>query len=198
MKLILIRHGETDINIHDRIHTYHDDTPLNAKGIQQAHTLISVCIMHAVQAIFTSPVARANQTAEIIAQSLIIPLRKKEELQERNWGDFSGQSWSEVKKILDTMDIEQRYTYRPPNGETWHEMDQRLEKCMTEIIYTTYTSIAVVTHKGVLRALVPLLLRESKKTSFHYDFDNGSASVFNYENGKFTLEVLNSTAHLKA
>ncbi len=94
------------------------------------------------------------------------------------------------------MDLKERYTFVPPNGESWELMNHRL-KVALETIGSTNKNVAVVTHGGAMRALMPLLMDMPKEHSFQFDFDNASITIFEKTDDRYKELVSNSTAHLR-
>jgi len=195
MKVFFIRHGETEKNIQGIVHTANDEVSLNITGKKQAEKIAEKYPQ--LEILYTSPEKRANETAQIIAGKLSIEVNIINELRERNWGDWEGKTWEEIKKYLETLSLEQRYEFIPPNGESWKQMDERLKHFIEFLKQQTYQNVGVVSHGGVLRALIPIIKNQSPETSFKYDFSNASVSIFNYEKGIFTEELLNDVSHLK-
>ena len=86
-----VRHGQTDWNLEHRIQGT-VDIELNDAGIRQAADMRDKLAEHAFAAIFTSPLKRATQTAEIIAEAHVdTPLIESSALAERNFGKFEGE-----------------------------------------------------------------------------------------------------------
>lgn len=86
-----VRHGQTNWNLEHRIQgTF--DIELNDTGIKQAEEMRDKLSDRTFAAIFTSPLKRAAQTAEIIAEAHVdTPLIESQELAERNFGRFEGE-----------------------------------------------------------------------------------------------------------
>ena len=197
-KLILIRHGETSINVASLLHSRNDPEKLTPKGIKQIEKTAKVLKDMHLSALFVSNEKRALESAEIISKACGIPLKQISGLEERNWGKFSGKTWKEIQKVLDPMSIEERYTYIPPNGESWKEFEARLISAIESIAKKNGGGvIAVVTQGGSIRALMPYLLGVPKEISFKYDPGNASLTIFEYKKGKYTNIILNDTNHLK-
>ncbi len=196
-KLLLIRHGQTALNVQGRVHNQQDSTGLDETGRWQASRLVEVCRGYEVRSILASPEARALETAQIIAEALEVPLQCSEALRERNWGQWSGQPWSQIHERLKPMSIEERFTFVPPGGESWQQMEQRLLGCVDSWRGLS-DSVAVVAHGGLLRALIPLLLNEPRESSFRYDLENASVSVFGVSGDGFEVVRLNDVGHLES
>jgi broad specificity phosphatase PhoE len=195
-KLILIRHGQTAVNVEGRVHSQGDRAVLDEVGRWQVQRLAQRCQEYGLQSLLSSPEHRAVETAHAIAQELGLPLEVIEGIQERNWGDWAGEPWSVIKARLDRMSLEERFTFVPPRGESWQQMEQRLLLWCQRWRQITQTT-AVVGHGGVLRALIPLLLQEPRESSFQYDLANASVSVFEVGTGGFKTLLVNDTEHLE-
>ena len=87
--LLLARHGETDWNASGRLQG-HTDRPLNAYGRRQTAELAGRLRGDAVDAVYASDLARARETAEIVAVELGLPVVLDPDLRERNWGSWEG------------------------------------------------------------------------------------------------------------
>jgi broad specificity phosphatase PhoE len=92
--LILVRHGETDWNAQHRWQG-HSDTSLNDAGRGQAHRLAEG--LPRVDALYSSDLARARETAEIIAGTMGIEVRFDERLRERGFGSWEGLTMDEIE-----------------------------------------------------------------------------------------------------
>ena len=197
-KLILIRHGETNVNVKSVLHKYEDLEKLNKVGIKQINRTAKAIEKHNPSIIYSSKEKRAVQSAEIISKQLNIPLKLIEGMQERNWGELSGKKWPEIQQILDSKSPEERYNYKPPSGESWKTFESRLKKSLREILNKKKNqTVVVITHGGAIRALMPFLLKKPKEESFKYDPANASITILEFNKGKFTPTLINNTKHLE-
>jgi broad specificity phosphatase PhoE len=196
MRLSLIRHGQADKNLQQIIHSPNDPSDLTELGIAQANKVRCLLIDSKVEWVGSSPENRAIRTAEIATEGLGLQIHTMQEFHERDWGVFSGRPWAEIKARLDSMNILERYSFKPEGGESWAEMDQRLLRGIRQITTMHYSSVAIFSHGGALRALVPLLLGEQKITSLDHNFYNASVTTFDYDGQNFRQVLLNSVVHL--
>jgi broad specificity phosphatase PhoE len=197
-KIILVRHGETDIDVVGKMHLSGDATPLNALGVEQINQTAEKLQEFKPSTVYSSKEARAVESGEIIAKVLDIELEQVDELQERNWGDLSGRSWSDIQEILRPMTLEERYVYVPQNGESWQVFEERLIRKIIELADKHKDeTIIVVTHGGAIRALMPYFLNVPKEESFKHNPDNASITVFEREDGMYKEVTVNNTDHLK-
>ena len=88
-ELLLVRHGETDWNAEGRLQG-HTDRPLNEYGRRQARTLADELAGEDLDAIYSSDLARARETAEIVGARLGLPVVLECDLREKNWGNWEG------------------------------------------------------------------------------------------------------------
>jgi len=197
IRLILIRHGETNKNAGNKLHGYADAEKLNAVGRKQIAKTAKELAKYLPVQVYSSSEKRAVESAQIIAKALKIPLKKIEGMEERNWGIYAGKAWDEVKNKLDQMSLEERYTYLPPEGESWKQFEERLINAIQRIVQENQGTVVVVTHGGAIRALLPYLLGVNKEESFKYDPPNGSLTIFEYQDGVFTKVLVCGVEHLE-
>jgi broad specificity phosphatase PhoE len=93
-KLLLARHGETDWNRDGRWQG-HSDTQLNERGREQAHKLADK--LEGVDVVYSSDLARARETADIVAARLGREVRPDRRLRERGFGAWEGLTSREIE-----------------------------------------------------------------------------------------------------
>lgn len=151
--LLLIRHGETQWNAQGRIQGQRD-IALSDRGLRQAQTIARFLGASAIDAVFTSDLSRAHQTAQPLAQTLGIGLRIDPRLRERGFGLFEGSTYEEAQANWPAQyAIWQRRdpAYALPGGESYLQARARVLQCLEEIVRDhTGATVAVVTHGGVL------------------------------------------------
>jgi broad specificity phosphatase PhoE len=87
--LLLVRHGETDWNADGRLQG-HTDRPLTDFGRRQARQLAEELEREELEAIYSSDLARARETAEIVGERLELPVVLDADLREKDWGNWEG------------------------------------------------------------------------------------------------------------
>ena len=100
MKLYFVRHGESEANLLNEFSNRGSKHGLTDKGRQQAHTLAQSLQTAPVAAIFSSPLLRARQTAEILSQTLGVPYRVTDALREFDCGVLEGKSDTDTAAIV--------------------------------------------------------------------------------------------------
>jgi alpha-ribazole phosphatase len=177
MHITLIRHAETN----SIAELPGDPDGLSPAGKKQLDHLIIVCRNNDVKAVISSEVRRAVSTAAALAEALNVPLIQQSGLEERDFGDWNSKAWADIKADLDTMTTEERYSFIPPHGESWEQMEARLRKALRDIVAQPYQSIAIVTHYGTIRALLPILKHEPKETTLQLEVANGESFTLQYD-----------------
>ncbi len=200
MRLLLIRHGETDWNNEGRIQG-HTDTTLNARGIEQAEKLAARLACEKIDAIYTSPLARAQATADLIAQKHGIAAIPDDRLKEKYLGELEG---------LTSGEFEQHYAdlyhawhaskehYALPGEEPPLVFRQRIQEFIEEVQarHKEATQVAVVSHGGTLGMLIATLIGLDVNGRFPFWFDNASISRVDLSGSRPRLRLLNDTCHL--
>ena len=97
-RLILVRHGQTDYNLNGRLQGA-SDIPLNETGLAQARAVgESLAREEAIAAVYSSPLGRAQRTAEAIATHHDLEVTCDARLRERGFGDWEGLTREEIEK----------------------------------------------------------------------------------------------------
>lgn len=157
MKLYFIRHGETDWNRQGRIQGT-NDIDLNETGIEQAEMLgqkLKASHPH-ITKVYSSRKRRASDTAAIISRSIGTDHQPLDGLEEVNLGLWEGLTWKQVKESF-PEEYEEWYNHRgparPPEGESYHEVVDRVTAVVRRIISEGDGDVAIVTHGAVLMSL---------------------------------------------
>lgn len=161
-RILLIRHGSTDL-LGRVLYGRMPGVLLNAEGRTQAEKLaFALNARYKLNKIVSSPLERAAQTAELIANSTGIAITIDEGITEVDSGSWTGKTFDG----LNTIDEWQRYNRRrsltwPPGGETMMNVQSRSWKAIQKMIDSQDSSsatLAFVTHGDVIRCLLLLFL----------------------------------------
>jgi len=148
--LFLIRHGETDWNIEGR-YQGQADPPLNSSGLLQAQKLSQDLKDSMLDVLYTSPLQRTRQTADILADVLDIPVIDEPRLMEIHQGDWQTRLRSEIESLYPELfsDWETNpWQVTPPGGENLSQVRTRVYAAVDEILgFRTYKKIGLVTHR---------------------------------------------------
>jgi broad specificity phosphatase PhoE len=153
-ELLLVRHGETDWNRDQRFQG-HADPPLNETGRAQARALADDLAAERIDAIYTSDLARARETAELIAERAGVPFVLEPQLREVDVGEWQG---------LTRLEIAERFPAGMRNwnerghgwerGETYEQLTERVLEALERIVRRhPGERVVVVGHGGTIRAV---------------------------------------------
>jgi broad specificity phosphatase PhoE len=137
--LLLVRHGETDWNAEGRLQG-HTDRPLSDYGRRQARRLAEELEGEELEAIYSSDLARARETAEIVGERLGLQLALEPDLREKDWGTWEGLSAVERDRVEFV-------------GESTEAHQERMLRALRRISerHPGNARILVVTHGGSMR-----------------------------------------------
>jgi len=124
--LLLIRHGENDV-MHRRLAGRMPGVHLNENGRSQAETLAAALSHAPIQAVYSSPLERAVQTAEPLAAARGLTVEIRPALCEVDYGDWQGRTYKQLRRVKLWKTVQQAPSQvRFPNGETLGEVQQRV------------------------------------------------------------------------
>ncbi len=135
MLLYLLRHGETAWNVERRIQGV-SETPLNDMGRAQAHALIPPLQGRPFAALYTSPLRRARETADILAAALGLEVREDERLVEMDQGDLEGMNFEQIDEKFNGFLDNWRTVpadVQMPGGENLHQLQARAWAAVEDI-----------------------------------------------------------------
>jgi len=147
-KIYLTRHGETEWNLQNRMQGW-KESQLTKLGKKQAKRLSDRLADINFEAIYSSPLGRALETAKIICSDRKMEITIKENLKEMSFGKWEGKTSSEIKSNhLDEYKKfwEEPHLFRGESGETFEEVKNRVLPLIKEIISNHENDILIVTH----------------------------------------------------
>ncbi len=199
-RLYLVRHGETDWNREGRLQGL-TDSALNEVGRSQARSLADRLTGLECDALYTSPLLRAVETAEFLAETLHRTPIVHHGLRERDVGAWGGMTYAEVRSVYpDEWDRSVAgEDVAIGGGESKRIVQTRMEHALEQIgAHHAGGSVVVVSHglalKTLLCGLIGLDLRHSERIATGA---NTSLTVFENRNGAPRLTMLADTAHLE-
>ncbi|MCP3714321.1 MULTISPECIES: histidine phosphatase family protein [unclassified Paraburkholderia] len=196
-QILFIRHGETDWNRIKRIQG-HIDIPLAESGVAQAQQLGARLSKEAqsgarLDAIWSSDLLRAQQTAQPIAEALGLPVQLTEGLRERNYGAFQGHDSDE---IADRFPDEYAHWqtrdpgFAPPEGESQREFYHRVLHALEPILAMHPGGrIACVAHGGVLDCVYRFANGLALDAPRAWPLLNTSVNVVDFERGDYVTQA---------
>lgn len=183
MRLLLIRHGETDWNKEKRVQG-REDIPLNETGILQAINCGKALEDTEFAAIISSPLARARKTAEIIKEAVgIKELVIDEDLIERDFDRISGMTYKERREFDASGQID--------NRETREAMLERMLRSILKHAKEFYDKdIIFVSHGAAIRSVIDEYT-DGELTRSKSILSNTSISVLTYDGKDITAGLYN-------
>ncbi len=179
-----LRHGESVGNVEERFQG-RADFPLTDKGRMQARTLAERWLTLGVKfdLAVSSPLVRAKETAQIVAEVLNIPVEEDPIWMERDNGSMSGLTREEVSKLFPEPAFRTPYDSFGENGEGDWELFLRAGRAMHELLKRPAGSYLVVTHGGLLNKLMYAILGipvQANSNGPSFRFENTSYAMFRY------------------
>lgn len=196
--LYLIRHGRQNSSL------CNVDVELAEEGRAQAVLLADRLKGYRIDALYSSHLIRAVQTAEIISQALKLPINIRENLQEISFGLLTGQTEEYIMEHFSDFKKEQYQLLEDipyPGGENGSSVYQRAMPVIQEILQSGKKKVAIVTHGGVIRVLLAALFGRSQAERFLFGvaLENTGIThlIYQPEINRFYLERFNDHAHLE-
>jgi len=196
--MFCIRHGESTYNAQGRVQG-HLNVPLSELGRRQASALAAVCKDFGAEAIFSSPLRRARETADPIAAALALPIQEEPGLIEIKVGIFQGHSRSDLDRIC--PEEYARWSsgdpdFVVPGGESRRALMQRGRETLEMIADCDYCRVIVVSHGAILAAAFKSLL-EIPAQRHPFLLENASISRVEIDGSIVRLHTLNEVRHLR-
>lgn len=201
MKIYLVRHGETEWN-RKKIFQGKGDSPLTDIGMEQAVILGEYMAEKNIEIdeIFSSPLGRAKNTAELIFPQREIIL--DERIQEMGFGSWEGKNILEIQKHEELnyhnfFHNANLYKNETHGGESFVEVEKRVESFLNELIseYKDKT-LLIVSHGLLLKVLLMYIKKENLQNFWKSEvLNNTSLSLINY-NDKWEINYISKMDHL--
>lgn len=201
--LYLIRHGATDNNRAKppRLQGRRTDPKLSAEGLEQAKRTGRFLADVPLSAVYSSPLSRARQTAEAVAEPHQLTVEEVPDLIEVDVGDWEGRAWDEIQR--DNPEAYRNFMtdagiHAYLGGETVATVLDRagpaLEKLMADNVGRT---IAAVAHNIVNRTYLGKLIDLPVARYRSVPQDNCGVSLLRYRSGKVQAVTINGVFHLE-
>jgi len=198
-RLLLVRHGDTELNSAER-YWGRSDVKLSAAGIEQAEKLRDRLAAEKIDAVYSSGMERSLVTAEIIASSHQLAVITCAELREVNFGQLEGLTFGEISRLYPEVAklwAERSPKLKYPGGESLVKFNNRVSKFLSRLDkHTVGETILIVAHAGVLRTLVCQLLGIDLRRRWQIRLDLASLSILETHRQGGILNLLNDVSHL--
>ena len=201
-RILLIRHGETEWN---RIHRFQgrSDIPLNQKGKAQAHALALALEDETLTAIYSSPLARATETAKIIKElHPSVPFFQEGGFLEMDLGEFEGMEakhWAEQYPEFLKAWLERPGAVNMPGGESLQELQDRALGAIERItqIHPVDSTLLITSHNFVNLTILCYALGLSLDKFRDIRQGTTALNILYKQGERLWAEVVNDQSHLE-
>ncbi len=166
MRLYFVRHGESAANLLREFSNSGCKHPLTEEGRTQAQTLACSLSGQRFSLIYTSPILRALQTAQILAEHLDAPLETSEALREWSVGIYEGTTdpagWEVHRQVQEDWFVHHKWESKLPGGESLLEIQARFVPFIDGLVAQAGAAdqnLLCVSHGGLYRAMLPVVLK---------------------------------------
>jgi len=198
-ELILARHGETSWNV-EKVFRGRADVDLNEVGVRQADLLAKYLGNWQLEAVYSSPLKRALDTATRVARYQTVTVRIAEGLTDIDFGEWQSLPEQQVKRLYPTILDEWQnnpHKVRMPGGEDLEDVRRRAVEVVNSTISRHQGSVLLVSHRVVLKVLICHLLGLDNSHFWNIKQDVCGITIFDYTDGRFVLTRHNDTSHLR-
>ncbi|MBC8389212.1 MAG: alpha-ribazole phosphatase [Actinobacteria bacterium] len=201
IKLFLIRHGQTLWNREGR-YQGEMDIGLTRVGFKQARLAAKYLSKVDFSNIYSSPLRRAIDTANIINKTKNLKIIARENLKEINFGKWEGMKFDEINRMFhdDYQNwIGDPYNNSPTGGESFKKLEGRTTVEIDKIVNENGdgSSVAVITHGGVILSLLVHWLQIPLSRWKSIIQRQGAINIAVIDRGFPYISAINYTGHLK-
>ncbi len=198
IKILLVRHGDTEADVSR--YWGHSDVPLNADGRRQAEKLRDRLSAEKIEAIYSSDLKRAMDTAAVIAAARQPAVVSCPQLREIDFGQCEGLTFDEVKERYPSTESiwteGGRYTCFP-GGESMQALVERVAAFAGRLRGEPCGTALVIAHGGSLRVLICCLTGLEMSSWRRICIDRASLSIIDLDDRHGALRLLNDVSHLR-
>jgi len=198
-ELILARHGETAWNV-EKVFRGRANVNLDEVGVDQAELLGKYLSNWELEAIHSSPLRRALDTATMIARYQKIGVHIAEGLIDFDYGEWQSLPEQEVKRLYPAILNEWHnnpHKVEMPDGESLEDVKRRAVELVSDVLSRHQGNVLLVSHRVVLKVLICYLLGLDNSHFWNISQDVCGITIFNYVDGRFVLTRHNDTSHLR-
>ncbi len=199
--IYLVRHGQTAWN-KGEIFRGRTDVPLDETGRKQADLAGQSLKEMKINAVYSSPLARALETARAIAQFHNLKVEPLEAVIDMSFGNWEGHAHQEVREIdreIYHQWVESPHLAKLPGGESLNDVRARSMPALEELVRKhAGHSLVLVSHRVICKVLICGILGLDNSHFWQISQDATAINLIQYKNGKYILSFVNETCHLKA
>ncbi|MBW6465948.1 MAG: histidine phosphatase family protein [Brevefilum sp.] len=192
--ILLVRHGQNDM-VGKKLAGRLPGVNLNEHGKAQARRLAAALASLPLKAVISSPLERAQQTAEPIARIHNLPVEINSGLQEIDYGTWQGKSIKQLRRTKSWKVVqEQPSTFRFPEGETFAAAQSRIADTLRTLsaAYAEKDWIVCVGHCDMIRLAVAFFLEMPLDAFQRLQIDPASVTVLRLQDGHASFGPINA------
>ena len=191
--LLLIRHGDNDYLKANRLPGHRPGIHLNQHGLEQAAELARSLSKLPIQAVYSSPLERAVETAEPLARSLHLAIQLRPGLMDPEVGQWEGRSWKVLRRTNLWKVIQQTPSqFQFPGGETFVQVQERVVTALDSIVRSHAEElVAVFFHADPIMLAVAYYIGLPLDDFQHLTAFAGSVSILKFTSSSVKLLALN-------
>jgi len=199
-RIYLVRHGQTAWN-KEEIFRGRTDVPLNETGLREAQLAGEYFREMEIHAIYSSPLLRAWETAQKIAEVQRLEVRSLQGIIDMCFGEWEGQSLKDVQE-KDGQRFQQwknePHLVKIPGGETLDEVRDRAMAVLDKTIKShSGKTLLFVSHRVVNKVILCSILGLDNSHFWQIGQDTTAINLIQHRDGKYVLSLLNEACHLK-
>jgi len=199
-RIYLVRHGQTAWN-KEEIFRGRTDVPLNETGLREAQLAGEYFREMEIHAIYSSPLLRALETAQKIAEVQRLEVRSLQGIIDMCFGEWEGQSLKDVQE-KDGQRFQQwknePHLVKIPGGETLDEVRDRAMAVLDKTIQShSGKTLLFVSHRVVNKVILCSILGLDNSHFWQIGQNTTAINLIQHRDGKYVLSLLNEACHLK-
>lgn len=199
-RIYLVRHGQTAWN-KEEIFRGRTDVPLNETGLREAQLAGEYFREMEIHAIYSSPLLRAWETAQKIADVQRLEVRSLQGIIDMCFGEWEGQSLKDVQE-KDGQRFQQwknePHLVKIPGGETLDEVRDRAMAVLEKTIKShSGKTLLFVSHRVVNKVILCSILGLDNSHFWQIGQESTAINLIQHRDGKYVLSLLNEACHLK-
>nr|EGQ39939.1 MAG: fructose-2,6-bisphosphatase [Candidatus Nanosalinarum sp. J07AB56] len=192
--LTMCRHGRTDYN-DSGIVQGQLETEINETGEQQAEALAERLSTREFDAVYSSTMKRALQTARVVNERHGLEINQVDALREVERAEYGGEPFDDMVEDIRASDKED-YLWKPDGGESLEELKHRVLGFMEKVAQSQHDDVLAIAHGGPIKVLVPGVMGHTSKRSYQVRTDNCSVNELAHNGRYWEIELLNDTSHI--
>jgi alpha-ribazole phosphatase len=173
MEIYLIRHTTPDVK--KGICYGQSDIESTASFAEEGKSVCGI-LSYPLDAVYSSPLIRCSRLANLICENTQLKPVYDNRLMELNFGDWEMKYWNEIheKKLNEWMS--DFVNVKVPGGENYNELHLRTQDFFAELLKQPFRKVGIVTHGGIVRSVLSMLLGIPLKNSFRLQVDYSSVT----------------------